>query len=111
MTNLLDAEVIEQMERNPGVKFSEAQVAVARQWVSGDNYHTKGRHNLHAARGGLFPSDKPQATETVAIPPDDNAAKETIDRFEKGAEGVRDDSNVSDTVARHIRRALEMEFG
>ncbi len=95
--------LIEQMERNSGVKFSEAQVALARQWVSGDYITTQKEVILSMPQEEtLFPSDKPQATEKVAIPPDDNAAKEMIDRFERGAKGVRDDSNVSDTVAQHM---------
>jgi phospholipase D1/2 len=102
------------MERNSGVKFVEAQVALARQWVSGDSITPQKEVIVSIPQEeGLFPSDKPQATEKVAIPPDDNAARETIDRFERGAEGVRDDSNVSDTVAQHMledKTSLEDEI-
>jgi len=102
------------MERNSGVKFIEAQVALARQWVSGDSITTQKEVIVSMPQEeSLFPSDKPQETEKVAIPPDDNAAKEIIDRFERGAEGVRDDSNVSDTVVQHMlddKTSLEDEI-
>lgn len=95
--------LIEQMERNSGVKFHEAQVALARQWVSGDSITEQKEVILSLPQEEtLFPSDKPQETEKVAIPSDDSIAREMIARFEKGAEGVRDDSNVSDTVAQHM---------
>jgi len=37
----------------------------------------------------------------VAIPPDDNAAKAIIERFQNGAQALRKDDNVSDTVSQH----------
>ncbi|KAF9557909.1 phospholipase D/nuclease [Agrocybe pediades] len=96
---------IRQMEERSGVKFHEAQIALARQWVSGDDHTTqKDVVVVIPEEDSLVPSDKPktQRTETVPIPTDDNAAREVVARFERGAEGLRSDEAVADTVAQHM---------
>ncbi len=90
------------MEENSGVKFQEAQVALSRQWVSGDSLTTQKEVIVaFPQEESLFPSDKPQDAQKVAIPPDDNAAKAVIERFQNGAQTLRSDDPVSDTVAQH----------
>ncbi|CAA7264463.1 unnamed protein product [Cyclocybe aegerita] len=94
---------IQQMERNSGVTFHEAQVALSRQWVAGDQLTTQKEIILSIPQEeGLVPADKPPVTEKVPIPVDDNAAREVVARFERGAQGLRSDDQVSDTVSQHM---------
>jgi phospholipase D1/2 len=52
---------------------------------------------------GLVQSDKtPTATETIAIPESDEQAKEIVDKFQHGADNLRRDTEVSDSVAQHL---------
>lgn len=92
------------MEERSGVKFHEAQTALARQWVSGDKHTTQKDVVVVIPEESLVPTDKSkwQKTETVPIPTDDNAAREVVERFEKGAESLRSDERVADTVSQHM---------
>lgn len=93
------------MEQNSNVKFSEAQVALARQWVAGDELtHQKEVTLVIPQEESLVPADKSkrQATEKVAIPVDENAARQVIETFQSGADNVRSDEPVSDNVAQHM---------
>lgn len=56
-----------------------------------------------ATTEGIVLSDKtPPKTETVPIPESDKAAREIVERFERGAEGLRGDEQVADTVSQHM---------
>lgn len=96
------------MERNSSVKFSEAQVALARQWVAGDMLTTQREIILSLPREeeGLETNteekekDKPR-TFKVPIPVDAEAARHVVMNFQNGACGVRSDDQVSDNVAQH----------
>ncbi|TFK38573.1 phospholipase D [Crucibulum laeve] len=100
------ASFISKMEENSGVKFHEAQVALARQWVSGDTITDQKTVTVtipQPTTEGLVVSDKTAPkTETVPIPESDEAAKEIIERFEHGADDLRSDEPVADTVAQHM---------
>ena len=100
---------IKQMERNSSVKFSEAQVALARQWVAGDLLTTQREIVLSLPREeeGLETTtekgkekDKP-TTFKVPIPVDDEAARRVVINFQNGAQGLRSDDPVADSVAQH----------
>jgi len=94
---------IQNMERNSGYKFHEAQVALARQWVAGDDITNQTEATVTIPQEEtLLPSDKPAVTEKVPIPRDDTAARQVVERFESGAEGLRSDTLVSDSVAQHM---------
>ncbi|KAF8900846.1 hypothetical protein CPB84DRAFT_1836517 [Gymnopilus junonius] len=96
---------IKQMEENSNVKFSEAQVALAREWVAGDELtHQKEVTLVVPQEESLVPADKskPQATEKVPIPADENSAREVIATFQSGADNLRSDEAVSDNVAQHM---------
>ncbi|KAF8169373.1 hypothetical protein BJ912DRAFT_181903 [Pholiota molesta] len=96
---------VQDMERNSGVKFHEAQVALAAQWVAGDMLTTQKEVIVVVPQEeSLVPADKPkaQATEKVPIPQDANAAREVVERFEAGARDLRSDEPVSDNVAQHM---------
>lgn len=94
------------MEQNSQVKFYEAQIALSREWVAGDDLTTQKQVVVVIPQeDSLVPADqkkKEQATVKVDIPVNDEAARETVERFEKGAVGVRSDDAVSDTVSQHM---------
>jgi phospholipase D1/2 len=98
---------IKQMEEISNVKFSQAQVALARQWVAGDELTTQKEITLVVPQEeSMVPADKSKGkaelTEKVPIPADDNAAREVVERFESGANNLRSDEPVADTVAQHM---------
>lgn len=98
-------EFINKMEENSGVKFHEAQVALSRQWVAGDELTTQKQIILVVPEEeSLVPADKSKAQSTVKvdIPVDDNAAREVVEKFEGGARDLRSDEPVADTVAQHM---------
>ncbi|KAF9530719.1 phospholipase D [Crepidotus variabilis] len=105
---------IEQMERNSGVRFHHAQIALARQWVAGDALTTQTEAEISLPQEEtLVPSDKPPIIEKVPIPPTDDAARQVVEQFESGSRGLRSDDRVSDTVAQHMladQTALESEI-
>ena len=101
------------MEQNSGVKFSEAQVALARQWVAGDMLTNQREIVLSLPREeeGLETNtekgkekekekEKP-TTFKVPIPADSEAARHVVINFQNGASGVRSDEPVADNVAQH----------
>jgi len=93
------------MELNSGVKFHEAQVALSRQWVAGDNLTTQKEVIIVIPQEeSLVPADKSkaQATEKVPIPVNDEAAREVVERFQAGAQNLRSDDPVADTVSQHM---------
>lgn len=56
-----------------------------------------------ATTEGILISDKTAVkTETVPIPKSEDEAREIIERFERGADSIRGDDQVSDTVAQHM---------
>ncbi|KAF8057468.1 hypothetical protein FPV67DRAFT_564190 [Lyophyllum atratum] len=100
------ASFINKMEENSGVTFHQAQVALARQWIGQDPESAQKEVTLTiptATTEGLVVSDKtPPKTETVPIPESADEAAEVVRKFEAGAEGLRGDEEVSDTVAQHM---------
>jgi phospholipase D1/2 len=95
---------IRQMEQNSGVNFHAAQVALAREWVAGDTLTTQKEVVIVIPQEeSLLPAGKQGAiTEKVPIPVDDVAARQVVERFERGALTVRSDEVVSDTVSQHM---------
>jgi phospholipase D1/2 len=92
------------MERNSGVTYNEAQVALARQWIGTDVEGSQKEVTFKipdATTEALVVSDKtPAKTVTVPIPPSPEAARQIVGRFERGAD--RGDSQVADTVSQHM---------
>ncbi|KAF5327400.1 hypothetical protein D9619_004077 [Psilocybe cf. subviscida] len=96
---------IKATEEQSAVKFHEAQIALARQWVAGDHLTTQKEVVV------VIPQDEaPQLgynpgktkTERVPIPVDDNAAREVVEKFEDSAMALKSGADVTDTVARHM---------
>ena len=102
---------INQMEVNSGVKFAEAQVALARQWVAGDALTTQREIVLSLPRD-LEENAEEVSTEKqkekdklssfkVLIPVDSEAARRVVENFQNGASGMRSDDPVADNVSQH----------
>ena len=104
---LFAASFIRQMEENSGVSFVQAQVALARQWIGQPNPGVKTQDKVVVKKPeptgeAMLVGDKTEVkTEEVPLPASEEEAKDIIERFEKGAEGVRSDSEVADTVCQH----------
>lgn len=100
------ASYISKIEQNSGVTFHEAQVALARQWIGQDPQSTQKEVTLtlpSVTGEGIVVSGKTAArTVTVPIPESEELARATVARFERGADGLRGDEPVSDTVAQHM---------
>ena len=96
------ASLISKAEENSGVKFNEAQVALAREWIGdqglGDIKEIKVQAPV-AAKEGTNVSEKTE--DKVPIPESFEAAKAVVEKFEHGARDVRGDEAVSDSVAQH----------
>jgi phospholipase D1/2 len=99
------------MELNSGVKFGEAQVALARQWVAGDALTTQ-REIVLALPRDLEEAPLEVSTEKekekeklstfkVAIPADIETARQIVVNFQNGALSERSDEPVADNVAQH----------
>ncbi|TEB25730.1 phospholipase D, partial [Coprinellus micaceus] len=102
---------IAQIEENSGVKFHEAQVAHARLYMSQDQFTHYAKSETkqvtvsipQETTEAIVESDKsvPQ-TETITVPETDDAAREIVEKFEHGADNLRRDSEVSDSVSQHL---------
>lgn len=96
------------MEANSGVKFNQAQVALARQWVgdSADpNMPTEVAIKLpEPTSEGIVLSDKTEVkSEKYPLPQQYSDAVAVIERFERGAGAIvgRRHDSVADTVGQH----------
>jgi phospholipase D1/2 len=104
------ASFISQMEQNSGVKFNQARVALTRQWIGDLSGPDAGPTEvtirvLEPTTEAIVVSDKTAVkTETIPIPATEMEARDIIERFEHGADGIRGDQEVSDNVAQHMLR-------
>ena len=96
------------MEEKSGIKFNQARVALSRQWI-GELLDGKilpkevTLRTMEPTTEGIVISDKtPSKTETIPVPSSEEEARQTIEKFERGAEGVRGDQDVSDTISQHM---------
>lgn len=96
------------MEANSGVKFNQAQVALARQWI-GDSADPNMPSEVtiklpDPTSEGIVLSDKTKVkTEKYPLPRQYNDAVDVVERFEGGANALvgRHHDAVSDTVGQH----------
>jgi phospholipase D1/2 len=97
------------MEKNSGVTFLEAQAALARIWL-GESY---GQPNVQEKVSIKIPQETQEGVveaskesnkkiEEVRLPKTMDEAKAIVRRFEHGSDNIRDDENVSDSVAQHM---------
>jgi phospholipase D1/2 len=84
------------MEENSGVKFHEAQVALARQWLGDQGLGDIKDINIEApssTKEGINISDKTEIhVEKVHIPESFEAATAVVEKFEKGIDGLAEGS-------------------
>lgn len=110
---------IKKMEEKSGVTWSQAEVALARQWLGPNDgkyaQKTVKLKSVEAHRGNpedlgtTAPADanQPKSTdpdekiEEVEVPPTAEEAADIIRQFESGA--PRSDVKVSDTVSQHVQ--------
>ncbi|KAJ8463937.1 hypothetical protein ONZ45_g17411 [Pleurotus djamor] len=99
---------ISKIEQNSGVRFHEAQVALSRQWIGDmiDDEHTQKEVKLkipEASGEGMVISDKTKVNiETIPLPASEEEAKRMVEKFEHGADNLRGDESVADSVAQHM---------
>ena len=103
--SMLKASLIKQMEKNSGVSFYEAEVALARQWIGRGSNADQKTVTLTVpspTTEGIVVSHKTTPkTETVRLPATTEEAKDIVTKFEHGADSIRGDDDVSDSVAHH----------
>jgi phospholipase D1/2 len=99
------------MEQKSGVRFHQAQVALARQWIG---EHVEGTKDIpteveiripQETTEALTVSDKTEVkTEKFSIPASEEEARDTIERFEAAAQGgeLARAYNVADNVVQHM---------
>jgi len=97
------------MEEVSGIKFNEARVALSRRWVGEMDENAKNLPStvvlkeISPTTEGLVVSDKTATKdEAVPMPATEEEARGIIKKFEDGARNLRDDIQVSDSVAQHM---------
>jgi phospholipase D1/2 len=99
------------MEQKSGIRFHEAQVALARQWIG--NMDAKAGQWVptevdiripEEANGGLTAKKEEVKTEKIRIPPSEEEARQIIARFEAAAQDgeLATAHGVSDNVVQHM---------
>ena len=93
------------MELNSGVQFSEAQVALARQWIG--NQHTEQKEvkikvPKNTQEGQSLSENTESDILTVKFPDTVEEATAIIKKFEEGSREIRGDEEVADTVSQHM---------
>lgn len=99
---------IKKIEENSGIKFHQAMTALARQWV-GPNEGPSDPVTVSVVVPTGKALTEPSAVgtknetkkETYPLPATLEEANAIIDQFQRGAEGIRGDDTVSDTVSQH----------
>ncbi|KDQ51771.1 hypothetical protein JAAARDRAFT_184790 [Jaapia argillacea MUCL 33604] len=107
------------MEQRSGVKFFQAQVALARQIVGDATDGFTAQKDvtiqipLETSEAITITSGKTAIkSETVPLPQSEEEAKRVIEKFQSGAAGLRLDDAVNDNVAQHMlceRTTLQQE--
>jgi phospholipase D1/2 len=101
---------IQEMEKNSGVKFHQAQIAQARLWIGDDSFWHQEKVQIKAPLPdtGLDPTgmgvtektkDAQKTVEEVDMPKTTQEASEIVARFQNGA--TREDEGVADNVGQH----------
>lgn len=111
------ASYISQIEERSGIKFNEAMVALARQWIGEsrpvdpvnvtivlptETPATDPILNSAAGKDKTGKKKEEPKTETYALPETVENARHIIETFEEGALGLRSDEPVSDNVVQHM---------
>lgn len=106
--HIVAASFIAKMEENSGVKFQQAMVALARQWVGQEDEVQPQTVTIVVpdetlgSGSGVAGNKSAVKSETYPLPQNVDEAREIIERFEHGADGLRSDEDVSDNVVQHM---------
>ena len=97
------------MEENSGIKFQQAMVALARQWVGQEDDGQPQTvsivvqdETIATATSEGTGTKNALKTETYPLPQSVDEAREIIERFEHGADSLRSDEDVADNVVQHM---------
>lgn len=96
------------MEENSGVTFLEAQAALAKQWLGQPYPDAKDPHKVFiqepsTSGEAIVVTEKSEKNgKEIEMPATEEEARHIIERFQSGAEGVRGDEEVADTVSQHM---------
>ncbi|EKM50988.1 uncharacterized protein PHACADRAFT_151417 [Phanerochaete carnosa HHB-10118-sp] len=101
---------IKKMEEASGVKFQQAMVALARQWVGQSEDGAPQQQSVTivlpdetlGSSASVEGNKNALKSETYPLPQSAAEAREIIERFEHGADGLRSDEDVSDNVVQHM---------
>ena len=101
--------MVSKAEEVSGVKFYEAQVALARQWIGDISDSTSDAPTKVAIKkpeasgeGMIISGDTKTEIEEIEMPATVEQAKQIVERFERGAASLRGDEAVSDSVTQHM---------
>jgi phospholipase D1/2 len=95
---------INQMEERSGVTFHQAQIALAKQWIGNPEIWAQTSISIQQpvpTTEGIVVENTKIKVEELPIPTTVEEATETIEKFQNGAVGLRDDYQVSDSIAHH----------
>ncbi|KAG8819161.1 hypothetical protein FRC17_010583 [Serendipita sp. 399] len=95
---------IKHMEEQSGVTFHQAQVALAKQWIGVSEIWQQDTVSIKqpvVTKEGIVVPENETETEEIPLPATVEEATATIEKFQNGAKGLRDDRQVSDSVAHH----------
>ena len=100
------ASFISKTEEVTGVKFLEAQVALARQWIGGNDDNAQKEVKIKVPKNTQEGQSLSENTEsdilTVKFPDTVEEATAIIEKFEEGSREIRGDEEVADTVSQHM---------
>lgn len=92
------------MEEKSGVTFHQAQVALAKQWIGVPDVWSPPKVGIkqpEPTQEGLLVENTDTKIDEVDFPATVEEAVEILEKFEAGAVGLREDSQVSDSIAHH----------
>ncbi|KAG6832104.1 hypothetical protein H0H87_002743 [Tephrocybe sp. NHM501043] len=87
-------------DRSHSSKFHEAQIALAREWISQGTENTQTQ--VATTQGPVVLDQTPKKKKTVKISQSVGEARGTVGCFEAGAEGIKKDEDAADTVVQHM---------
>lgn len=100
---------ISAVEKKSGVSFLQAQVAQARIWLgkgyTNTDIQTSVRIKVPQPYQEIQQEKEKEAkkeVEEVPLPPSDHEARDIVHAFERAAQSIRSDEDVSDSVSQHI---------
>lgn len=92
------------MEEKSGVSFHQAQIALAKQWVGTPETWSQAKVAIKQpdpTQEGIVIEETKVKIENVDFPATVEEAVQIVEKFEAGAVGLRDDIQVSDSIAHH----------